>query len=81
MAIEAPSFDEALQNADDEAAEYERAHGYTAHQDQMAYEQDGDDLIDGYEIWSQLFEARLSLDDFYAERYARFDYHPEKSRQ
>jgi hypothetical protein len=80
-AIEAPSFEEALQKADDEAAKYEQAHGFTAHEDQMAYEQDGDDLIVEYEIWSQLFEACLSLDEFYAERYARFDYHPEKFRQ
>ena len=78
VAFEALSFDEALEKADQEAGEYERANAFVAHEDQMAYEQDGDDLIDGYEIWSQLFEARLSLNDFYADRYARFDYHPER---
>jgi hypothetical protein len=78
VAFQAASFEKAHQKADAEAAEYEQHHGFTAHQDQMSYEQDGDELIDGYEIWSQLFEARLSLTEFYAERYARFDHHPEK---
>ena len=79
VAFEAASFEDALQKADEEAAEYGRANAFTAHEDQMAYRQDGDALIDGYEIWSQLFEARLSLVEFYADRYARFDYHPERA--
>ena len=78
VAFQAASFDEAHEKADAEAAEYEQAHGFTAHAGQLSYEQDGDDLIDGYEIWSQLFEARLSLNEFYAERYERFEYHPER---
>jgi len=80
VAFQAASFDEAHQKADAEAAKYEQDHGLTAHEDQLSYQQDGDELIDGYEIWSQLFEASLSLNEFYAERYTRFDYHPENPR-
>jgi hypothetical protein len=35
--------------------------------------------VDGYEVWSTPFEARMSLEEFYAARYARFDHHPERA--
>lgn len=76
VVFEADSFDDALSKADAESRKYEQDNGFVAHEDQMAYQQDGDRLIDGYEVWSQLFEARSSLSEFYSERYARFDYHP-----
>ena len=32
---------------------------------------------DGAEVWSEMFESRLSLFDFYARRYTEYDYHPD----
>ena len=43
----------------------------------MAYIQDGDALIDGYEVWSELYESRQSLADFYEARYTACDYTPD----
>jgi len=49
----------------------------TAHHEFSGYEQDGSPLIDGYELRSELFESRQSLDEFYADRYGRYEYHAE----
>jgi len=43
----------------------------------MAYQQDGDALIDGYELYSQLFQSKESLQQFYQSRYGRYRYVPE----
>ena len=44
----------------------------------MAYEQDGDALIDGYEVWSELFESAESLEEFHQSRYGKYEYHPDE---
>ena len=41
------------------------------------YEQDGKALIDRYELWSELFESTKTLEEFYANRYGKYEYHPE----
>jgi hypothetical protein len=41
------------------------------------YRQDGEKLIDGYEVWSQLFEAKISLAEFFKVRYENFRYVPD----
>ncbi len=77
VVFEAISWDEAHAKAHSEADAYAKALGFTVHPDQVGYQQDGDRLIDGHEVWSELFEADASLEDFYESRYSRFDYHPE----
>ena len=77
MVFEASSADEAFEKAERESEEYACSNNFEAHPERESYEQDGDPLIDGYEVWSVMFEARLSLDDFYTSRYTRYGYHPE----
>jgi len=50
---------------------------FAVHSDMELYQQDGDPLIDGYEVWSQLFESTESLDDFFKNRYKKYEYHPD----
>ena len=74
----AQDADAAMEKAETESDEYVRGSSIgQIHDDVWSYEQDGDDLIDGYELWSQVFESDLSLDDFYAERYTKYNYNPE----
>jgi hypothetical protein len=77
VVFEAETSDEALNRGADEAERYAEENGFEVLSKWDGYEQDGDSLIDGYEVWSQLFEARMSLEEFYATRYARFDYNPD----
>jgi hypothetical protein len=71
------SADGAHVRAEFEAKEYARVNGFELYPEQSGYEQDGTALVDGYELWSELFEADLSLEDFYAARYTKFLYSPE----
>jgi hypothetical protein len=77
VCFEAESADEAFAKAEAESERYAQANGFEAFPEREAYEQDGDRLIDGYEVWSVLFESRESLADFYAARYGKYDYRPE----
>lgn len=70
---------DAFKKARKEAREYARILHFMHHPVQEAYLQDGDPLIDGYEVWSQLFEFRGDLDAFVRERYERFTYHVDPS--
>jgi len=76
VAFEADEWRQAMVKARAEAGAYAREQEFDAHPVQVAYEQDGDSLIDGYELWSELFESPLDLDEFYATRYSAFDYSP-----
>ena len=73
----ADSIDEAFAKAAREAERYAAANGFEVHADQDLYVQDGEALIDGYEVWSVMLEGRESLTEFYAKRYQKLDYHPE----
>jgi hypothetical protein len=77
VCFEAASWAEAHAKADTESDKYAKAHEMEAHPEQSGYEQDGEPLIDGYEIWSELFESRDTLEEFYAKRYAAYEYHPD----
>lgn len=68
------SWDEAFAKAEKEADGYAEVLGLICHSEQEAYRQDGDALIDGYEVWSQLFDFKGDLEEFYQLRYARFEY-------
>ncbi len=60
--------------AEKEAEEYARENGFELHPEQAGYQQDGRPMIDNYELWSELFEARQSLQEFYYDRYAKYLY-------
>ena len=77
VCFEAASSEEAHAKDDREAKDYALSIGGEAHPQQFGYRQDDDPLIDGYEVWSQLFEARESLDQFYSSRYSRYEYTPD----
>lgn len=77
VVFEANSADEAHSKATSETKVYSEGKAWIVHPDQVSYEQDGQQLIDGYEVWSELFEARCSLEEFYDRRYSQFQYHPE----
>jgi len=77
VSLQASDWDEAHAKAKAESRAYENDADVTAHPQRDGYEQDGESLIDGYEIWSELFESSLSLEDFFADRYSKHEYHPE----
>jgi hypothetical protein len=77
VVFEADTPDRAHERAELESEQYTAQNGLIAHPEQMAYHQDGTALVDGYEVWSELFEDDSNLEDFYAKRYGRFEYHPE----
>jgi hypothetical protein len=66
---------EALAKAQAELDQYANCHNTIAHPALFAYEQDGDPLIDGYEVWSQLYETSEDIDSFFESRYSRYQYH------
>ena len=81
VAFEAASWDEANDKGDAESTAYAEVNGLEAHPEQSGYEQDGSALIDGYEVWSELFESRLDLDAFYKQRYEAYAFEPEEGEE
>ena len=80
VAFEAEDSDVAFLKAEAEAAEYAKNEGkddFEILPDLELYVQDGEPLIDGYEVWSQLFEANETLEAFFKNRYEQYEYHPE----
>lgn len=77
VVFSAHTANEALRKAEQEADRYARQNQMQRHPYLEAYEQDGDPLIDGYEVWSQLFESTENLESFVASRYERYHYRPE----
>ena len=76
VCIEAASFDEAHTKGAKESKRYASENTFERHPDQVAYEQEGEYLIDEYEVWSELYESTDSLEQFWTSRYARYEYHP-----
>ena len=77
VCFQAESADAAYAKAKQESERYAQDNGCEVFPERVGYEQDGDPLIDGYEVWSELFESRETLADFYAARYTKYDYRPE----
>jgi hypothetical protein len=77
VVFSAQDFAEAHRKAEAESEEYAKFNKLISHADQMAYEQDGDRLVDGYEVWSELFESADDLETFYQKRYGQYAYHPD----
>ena len=78
VAISASTIEEALAKAKREADEYAAALKMERHPWLEGYEQDGDALIDGYEVWSNLYESSEDLRSFVESRYGKYEYHPDE---
>ena len=72
------TVERAFAKAQREADKYAKALQMKRHWSMEGYTQDGDDLIDGYEVWSVLYESRESLNDFVRTRYGKYRYHPDR---
>lgn len=79
VCFNAETKEEAHEKATKESEQYAADNDFSIGPEQYAYLQDGKDLIDGYEIFSQLFESAESPEEFYTNRYERYEYHPEIS--
>ncbi|KOR33181.1 hypothetical protein TI05_02620 [Achromatium sp. WMS3] len=81
VAFKAPSYMDAFTKAQEEAEDYAVSGGteqaYTIHPNQLSYHLDAGELIDGHEVWSELFATEESLDEFYENRYVRYEYQPD----
>jgi hypothetical protein len=43
----------------------------------VAYQLDDGDLTQGREVWSEMYESKETLDEFYQNRYGKYTYHSE----
>lgn len=82
VAFSGSSEAEAFRKAERESDRYAASNGIgigkmKCHPDMVAYFQDGENLIDGYEVWSELFESSEDLESFYTSRYVRYAYEPD----
>jgi hypothetical protein len=77
VAFDAASWDEANAKGDAESTAYADANGFEAHPEQAGYELEAGTPVDGGEVWSELYEARLSLADFHRRRYAEYAFVPD----
>lgn len=68
---------EAFAKAEHEADHYASLHRMQRHPRLDAYFQDDDPLIDGYEVWSELYESAEELRTFVQSRYEKYEYHPD----
>lgn len=69
---EEEAYAKATKDADDYAADG----GFVVHSQMDGYRQDGEALIDGYEVWSTMYQSPLSLEEFYSGHYEKLAYHP-----
>lgn len=72
---EAKAFDKAAREAKEYATNDDKE-DFTIYPEMELYIQDGDALIDGYEVWSELFETTEDINDFFYNRYKRYEYLP-----
>lgn len=84
VTFEAKSDAEVFAKAQKEANTYADGdgEGYEVYPEQTSYQllsdnENENNLIDGYEVWSQLFEGYETLEEFYQNRYAQYEYHPD----
>ena len=78
--FEAEDPDAAFEKAAQEAEEYaknEEREDFEIFAEMELYRQDGDPLIDGYEVWSQLFETHEDMATFFKNRYDKYEYTPD----
>ena len=78
VAFCAKSSDEVFAKAEREAQAYAASNKLEWHPFQIACFQAGDPLIDGCEIWSELYESSENLQSFVKSRYEKYEYHPDR---
>ncbi|OMH38249.1 DUF4288 domain-containing protein [Motiliproteus sp. MSK22-1] len=76
VCFKAKDFSDAHEKGKKESATYALENGFIAYDEQLVYKQDGEELIDCYEVWSELFQSPLDLDSFYREHYLKHLYVP-----
>ena len=79
VCIQAETFEDAHEKAVKEAEDYAESNDFEMHPEQVCYKQDGEILINEYEVWCELFQSNQTLDMFYKERYLKYLYEPEKA--
>jgi len=77
VCFEASDFEEANSKGVDESKIYAEENGFDVYSEQLTYKQDGESLIDGYELWSVLYESDKPLEKFYVDLYKTYEYDPE----
>jgi hypothetical protein len=78
VVFSAETTEKAFAKAEREAADYAATNRMKAqHGWQVAYHQNGDPLIDGYEVWSELYQSSEDLESFVKSRYEKYEYHPD----
>ena len=79
VVFSASTEEEAFAKAEREADHYATAGSRKLewHPTMEAYYQDGDCLIDGYEVWSEVYESSEDLESFFKSRYEKYNYHPD----
>lgn len=78
VVFSASTEEEVFAKAEAEAKEYAGAHDMEWHPWQIVFEQEGRPLIDGYEVWSELYESSEDLQSFVKSRYESYEFHPDE---
>lgn len=73
-AFKSCSEEGAFKKAYEEGVQYAKDNNMVRHPWMVCYWQDGDTLIDGYELWSELFESDNSLSEIVEEKYNKYVY-------
>jgi hypothetical protein len=77
VVFSATTEEEAFAKAEEEAEQYAGANDMARHPVQVAFEQEGSPLIEGYEVWSELYESSEDLQTFVKSRYENYEFHPD----
>ena len=77
VVFSASTEEEAFAKAAEEAKIYAAANDMEWHPWQIAFEQDGRPLIEGYEVWSELYESSEDLQSYVKSRYDNYEFHPD----
>ena len=80
VAFKAQSEEKAYEKAREESEAYaskRKDRKYEIYPERVGYRLDEKSLIDGYEVWSEMFESDESLEEFYKNRYLNYEYHPD----
>ena len=77
VVFSAKTEEEAFAKAEEEAEQYAALNQMEWYPWQIAFNQEGEPLIDGYEVWSELYESSEDLQSFVKSRYEQYEFHPD----
>ncbi len=77
VVFSATTEEEAFAKAVEEAKQYAASNDMEWHPWQIAFEQEGRPLIDGYEVWSELYQSSEDLQSFVKSQYEQYEFHPD----